>query len=478
MARVASGSGLKIVFFAGAVVLLTAGLPASAAVATHHARPVDTTNDWSMWGYDSARTGFNPNETILSTSTVQGLHLLWRFPFALQSDNSPVYASGVTVGDQTLDMLYAGDRSGTFYGIDAATGTEVWSRNLGPPQMACGGMLGVTDTALLDRSRGVLYVAGTDGNLHALDLATGAEAPGWPLQIRMFPNEFFWGGINVYDDQLYVPVASGCDRLGTDYGRVVRVDPSTATQTAVFYVTGGPDTGVSGGGIWGWGGVSIDPANGDVYEVSANGFPQDPYEHFLYAESIVRLDPDLSVISSDYPGLQGEDVDFGSTPVLFDAPHACGPQAFTESKTGEIFLYDRDDLAAGPVDRIAVSAMPLIGVPAWDPQQQLLLVGNRTPSLDGTYQRGLLAFHIGKDCKLKLAWQRGVPNGAFSSSPVSANGVIYFGGANRLSAFDAATHKLLWKTKRTFTGPSQTEPIVVDGHVYLSTDTGLYAYGL
>jgi outer membrane protein assembly factor BamB len=141
-------------------------------------------------------------------------------------------------------------------------------------------------------------------------------------------------------------------------------------------------------------------------------------------------------------------------------------------------LYNRDELAAGPVDRIALSTRPLVGVPAWDRQQQLLLVGNRSTSPDGTYQHGLIAFRIGKDCKLKLAWQRNVPNGAFSGSPVSANGVIYFAGAKMLSAFDAATHVRLWKTKRTFTGPAQTEPIVVNGHVYLSTDSGLYAFGL
>lgn len=203
---------------------------------------------------------------------MSGLHLMWRFPFTLQSDNSPVLASGVSVGDQTMDLLYAGDRTGTFYAVDAATGTGLWSRNLGPPQVVCGGMLGLTDTALLDRPRGVLYVGGSDGQLHALDLATGDDAPGWPLQITMFPNEYMWGGINVFNDQLYVAASSGCDQLGTNYGRVVRVDPNTATPTGAFYVTDGPNTGVSGGGIWGWGGVSTDPAR-FCYTTATNSPP-------------------------------------------------------------------------------------------------------------------------------------------------------------------------------------------------------------
>ena len=189
---------------------------------------------------------------------------------------APVLASAVDVDGTSTDMVYAGDRTGEFYGVNAATGQQVWSRDLGDPHVACGGLLGVTDTALIDRSRNVLYVAGSDGWLYALDLATGADAPGWPLQVAPFDNEYVWGGINMFDDQLY--------RVGGERLRPVRPQlrqgrprgPGTATQTAVFYVTGGPDTGVSGGGVWGWGGASIDPADGNVYIATANGYPLDP----------------------------------------------------------------------------------------------------------------------------------------------------------------------------------------------------------
>ena len=66
------------------------------------------------------------------------------------------------------------------------------------------------------------------------------------------------------------------------------------------------------------------------------------------------------------------------------------------------------------------------------------------------------------------------------SAPVSANGVVYFGDGHdhQLFAFDIATHKKLWTSGETFMSPIQTEPIVVGGHVYLTTGKGLYAFGL
>jgi outer membrane protein assembly factor BamB len=227
--------------------------PASAAAlgATTPAAPTDGGQDWTTWGYDVQRTGFNPNEHTLGPTTVHGLRLLWSFPFALKSDNAPVLASGVLVNDVPISLIYAGDRTGTFHAVNADTGAEVWSRQLGT-NVTCAGVLGVTDTAVIDRSTNLLYVAGGDGKLYALDLATGQDAPGWPLQITSFPNEYVWSAITEFDGSLYVAIASRCDGLGTNYGRVVRVDPLSVTQTAAFYVTDGPNTGVWGGGVWGW----------------------------------------------------------------------------------------------------------------------------------------------------------------------------------------------------------------------------------
>ena len=116
------------------------------------------------------------------------------FSFAAKSDNAPVFAAGVDVNGKATDLVYAGDRSGAFHAVDAATGQEVWSRDLGDPVTTCGGVLGVTDTAVIDRSRNALYVAGPDGRLYALDLGSGADEAGWPLQITAVRQRVRMGG--------------------------------------------------------------------------------------------------------------------------------------------------------------------------------------------------------------------------------------------------------------------------------------------
>lgn len=65
----------------------------------------------------------------------------------------------------TKDLLYAGDRAGVLHAVDAATGTEEWSRDLGTNPSTCFGTVGVTDTGVIDRSTNLLYVVGGIGQL-------------------------------------------------------------------------------------------------------------------------------------------------------------------------------------------------------------------------------------------------------------------------------------------------------------------------
>jgi NAD(P)-dependent dehydrogenase (short-subunit alcohol dehydrogenase family) len=69
------------------------------------------------------------------------------------------------------------------------------------------------------------------GDLHALDLATGEERAGWPLQlIQRYEYEYVWAGLQLIGGRLYLPVASYCDETAPDGfsadGRLVAVDPS------------------------------------------------------------------------------------------------------------------------------------------------------------------------------------------------------------------------------------------------------------
>src|SRR5262249_53538164 len=158
----------------------------------------------------------------------------------------------------------------------------------------------------------------------------------------------------------------------------------------------------------------------------------------------------LAVRAANYPGLTGPDVDFGSTPMLFQAP-GCPAQLAVENKSGVLFLYDRDTIAGGPVQSIAigdyVDGGELIGVPAYRAATHTVYVFDPTDVTGGVFRHGMLAFTVGSDCLLHLAWQRMMGlNGAVVSSPTVANGIVYYGDGpgNQVVALDAGTGAVLW----------------------------------
>lgn len=98
----------------------------------------------------------------------------------------------------------------------------------------------------IDLGRRVLYEIGAGGDLHALDLATGEERPGWPLRlIERYEYEYVWGGLQLIGGRIYVPVASYCDEtdpagVAAD-GRLVAVDAAgsaASRHSASSTVTG------------------------------------------------------------------------------------------------------------------------------------------------------------------------------------------------------------------------------------------------
>lgn len=389
---------------------------------------------------------------------------------------SPVLASDVSVDGAPLDLLYAATEHGDLYALDAATGRVVWQRNLGSQvTMTCGDIpdtvYGITDTPFIDRTSQSLFVVGGDGRLYALDLATGTTRAGWPVTITSDPtHEHVWSALTFAAGALYVETASYCD-FTPYYGRVVKIDPPTHSVVETWYVTSAPGTGPGGGGIWGWGGASVD-ASGDLYVGTGNATTT--LENYGYAERVVRLSDALEVRASNYPGLAGLDVDFGSTPVPYQAP-GCPEQLVVENKSGVVFVYDRDAIANGPAQQIAIAdyalTSPLVGVPAYDATTRMVWVSNPADLTGGEYRHGLLAFSVGTDCQLHLAWQQALGvNGAVASPPTVTNGVVYYGDGpgNELLALSAASGAVLWRSGTTIEGGIYAPPIVVNGRLHVA----------
>ncbi len=439
--------------------------------------------DWSTFGYDISRSGFNPNETILSPGNVSNLQLIWSFDLGAVTIMQPAVASNVMINGSPVNVLYIGSQHGEFYALNADTGSVVWQTNLGAQATSCfdmpDGVFGVGGTPYLDRATNLLYVVGGDGKAHALDLSTGEEAAGWPVTVTSNPaDEYTYGGVNVQKGKLYAEVASYCDS-NEYYGRVVEIDIATASVVERWYVTGANQQ-VVGGGVWGPGGVSIDPATQHVFAATGNALTTP--EYYLYADQVVELSSSLSVLGANYPGLTGTDADFGSTPNLFQLP-GCKPMVAAMNKTGVLVVYDRGKLSNGPVQRIQmadVNGYQFVGIPAWSPVTNMLYIGNSSDSGDGAYSHGMVALQAGSGCTLVPAWQQSVgPNVSVVSPPVVANGVVYYGdgSGNQLFAFDAATGTQLWNSGNTITGPIYSAPTVVNGKLYAgSWDYHIYAF--
>lgn len=463
--------------------------PARPAAAAAVVRAASTPYDVATYGYDLARTGNDPAETALGRSTVGGVTQLFQAGFANAGavDAAVVAASGVVTPSGTRNLLYVGNEHGAFGAIDADTGAVVWEKNVGYQHTGCTDFVntdaGVTASAVLDRSTNRVFVAGGDGRLYAFDMGTGAPATGWPNPVLVAnPKRLHdYGGLNLdlVHHRIYVPYASYCDF--TPYkGQVVSVDSSTGGALRRFVVVKDSQ---SGGGVWGWGGVSVD-SSGNVYAATGNALPDGSTEATPYAEYVLKLSPAFAILGAHHPRLGGLDVDFGATPTLMDVA-GCPGMLAAENKTGHLFVYRRGSIGAGVTQNITVvtssgrGRQAFVGEPAYDPATQTMFIASPA---DGPLPHGMLARRFGANCATTPVWN--TPAGpALSpvSTPTIADGVVYYadGTGRTVHAFDTSTGAQLWSSPAgTFTGDTFSAPVVFDGKVYVSSRGGtVHAFG-
>jgi hypothetical protein len=273
----------------------------------------------------------------------------------------------------------------------------------------------------------------------------------------------------------------------------------------VWYTLSGNSTPPStpGGGIWGWGGVAVDPTVnvGGIYVATGNarsGPTQQPF-----AEYLVNLSQDLSqTVSYTGPTIVPGDKDYGSTPVLFQ-PTACGSTKLLAAlnKTGILVVASVQNGVLNLMQSLQIvspSNGMLIGNAAWDHNRQLLYV---TTKYDGPppYIHGLTAFAVDPSCAapLTFAWQTTadmngaplMPSGTGITSPTIAARMVFFvvGGrkptlyavATLTTAFGEVGHV---QRQIPMPGCAASEPpIVVNGRVFVACDGSssvLYAFAI
>ena len=460
--------------------LLVAATVGSAAAPTAGAA---TGTDWDMYGFNPHRTGENTAETVLGVANAAGLHRLWTASLGGVILGQPLVAAGVVIAGESHNVVYVGSEQGNFDAIDETTGAVLWQHTLPTVTISgCGdvqgGVWGFSGTGVIDHATNTIYVASSgNGSVHAYDLATGAEQSGWPVTHVFNPHQLVsYGGITSDPNftSLYLQTAAHCD-FRPYKGSLTKIDIATHAVVKRFKPAGAND----GGGIWGPGGASYDPASGHYFVATGNAFA-DP-ESFKDSDQVVELDANLKVVGHNYPGLTGYDVDFGATPILYQAP-GCPLQVAAENKSGVLVVYTAGQISAGPTQRLQIGNVhggTFVGMPAYSASTHMLYVADSSDS--GNYTRGLVGFKVGKTCKLKKVWNDTIgPNETPEAPPTVANGVVYFGDGygGTEYAVDAATGQELWNSGSQLGDSIYAAPTVVNGELLVGTWGGdLLAFG-
>ncbi len=352
------------------------------------------------------RNGWYPDQSALSPNTVTGGQFGRLFSATVDGQ---VYAQPI-VSQGTLLVATENDN---VYGLDPITGTQRWKRTLGVPfnasDIGCADLaphIGVTGTPVVDPATNTAYfldkqyVSGSSGTpqylAHAVNVATGTEAPGWPITIAGYADNATHNaahqfnplmqlqrpGLLLMNGVVYAAFGSSCDGYPWA-GWIVGLSTTTHAITTMF--TAVRDD-VSGAGIWQAGSGLVSDGDGQILFSTGNGGwdlsgprpgnqpPNDLSE--AVARVVVQPDGTLKPVDffAPYDGatLEQNDLDFGSGgPVgLPDAyfgtpshPHLL----VTEGKQGYVYLLDRDHLGgyqqgAGGGDSVVARVGPYGGV--------------------------------------------------------------------------------------------------------------------
>ena len=258
------------------------------------------------WHNDLARTGGNLSETILTPANVNFNQFGKLFVIAVDGQvyAQPLYVPGIAIPGQGVhNVLYIATEHDSVYALDADNGAVLWQVSVLKPgetpsdDRGCSQVtpeIGITATPVIDRSagpNGTIYVApmSKDGSgnyfqrLHALDLTTGAERPGSPVDVQAsYPGSGAnsSGGTVFFDPKqykerpglvlnngiVYTAWSSHCD-VDPYTAFMMGYDETTLAQLRVIdLVPNGSE-----GAIWAAGAAPAVDASGNMFAMTGNG---------------------------------------------------------------------------------------------------------------------------------------------------------------------------------------------------------------
>jgi hypothetical protein len=347
---------------------------------------------------DIARTGLNPNETILTPSNVNSTSFGLLFVDSVDGkvDAEPLYMSGVTIpGLGTHNVVFVTTEHDSVYAFDAdsntgANASPLWHVSVLPPgeipsdPRGCGQVtpeIGITATPVIDLTTNTMYVvamsktsSGTlvyHQRLHALDVTTGADKmppvdiqasftdPVTRVTSTFDPKQYKErDGLLLLNGTVYLSFASHCD-IQPYQGWMMGYRTSNLTQATALNIT--PNG--SEGAFWNSGAGPAADSSGNIYNLAGNGtfdttlngqgFPnQDDFGNGFLKMSTGKTSQ-LRVADYFEPfntvSESNNDTDLGSggvivLPPMRDSTGVIRSLVIGAGKDGNIYLADRNNM--------------------------------------------------------------------------------------------------------------------------------------
>jgi len=305
--------------------------------------------EWLTSSGDAARDAWQRSESKLTTKNVGGLKLLWKVkvaakPMGMQSFREPLIVTGVATADGPRTLAILAEASNQVFALDAESGKVVWQTQLkwtsAKPQepgegegFICTNAMSATPV-VSPASAPVrrLYVLASDGYLHIMDVASGAESDA-PIQFLPLPYGKPYG-LNLVDNVVYTVTAQGC-------GGVPNALYAVNLENRKTTVSSPPQA-----GIWGTAGTAVG-SDGTIYFESGDG-DYDPavgklatsVEAFTFSNDKLTLKDYYT--PSNHQWLTKRDLDMNDTPVVF--PYKGRDVVVASGKEGRYFLMDSKSL--------------------------------------------------------------------------------------------------------------------------------------
>ena len=463
--------GIPMALIVGAIALLLVTIIRAPALAVHSSSTADMT---TLLG-SNAHTGYNASETAINPSNVSSLSVQWIDQAAGHMTDQVLSSNGT---------LYWASWDGMVHATNPKTGHDLWTTNVGTKPGSCGQNFGVVGTGTIATvqmngvSTSVLYIAGGQDNLNAIDTSTGKIL--WQTNLgNNDPAEFIYASTTYYNGSIYIGTASFGD-CPVVQGQIYRVDASSGQIQNSFNVV---PNGCIGAGVWG--SISVDEATGKLYFGAGNSYRGSCPGNEPLGQSIVELNAsDLTMVASwPVPASDASvDDDYGSTPTLYQATinGVSRDMLGIVNKNGYYYALDRTNIAAGSIWKTRIS------VGGTDPYSKGSIP---TTAYDGTnlYAAGGLTTIQGQQCAGSLQaldaatgavkWQLCL-GAAVVAPTVAVPGLVVVEWGSNVSVVNSATGTVLYNYLDT-TAKSYFEgaATISNGVLYVgSRDGKVYAF--